>query len=48
MATKARIKAKPQFKVKKAPIKAGSTRPRNIGGVVNYKMVLITKKRKDG
>ena len=40
---KATAKFKPQ--AKKKPIKAGSTKPRNIGGAINYKLVLIRQKQ---
>lgn len=43
----AKTTAQVRAKVKRKPIKAGSTKPRNIGGIVNYKVVLIKNKIKD-
>lgn len=42
----AKTTAKVRAKVERKPIKAGSTKPRNIGGIVNYKVVLIRDKMK--
>lgn len=43
----AKTTAQVRAKVKKKPVKAGSTKPRNIGGIVNYKVVLIRNKMKN-
>ena len=42
----ARVKGKLKATTKKKPIKAGSTAPKNIGGILNYKLVALAKKRK--
>lgn len=39
-------KAKTRAKVKKAPVKASSTMPKNIGGFLNAKVVATVKKSK--
>lgn len=42
----AKVKAK--AKVKKKPVKAGSSMPKNIGGALNAKLVATVKKKYDG
>ena len=45
------VKAKTKAKVKKKKplaVKAGSTMPKNVGGVVNLKVVAIVNKYKNG
>lgn len=44
----AKTTAKVRAKVKKKPIKAGSTAPKNIGGAANAKLVATVKKVKNG
>ena len=44
----AKTTAQIRAKVKKKPVKAGSTAPRNIGGAVNAKLVATVKKVKNG
>lgn len=44
MAKKAKGKVK--AKVSKKPVKAGSTMPKNIGGIANAKVVAIVNKKK--
>ena len=47
----AKVKAKTKAKVKRTKplaVKAGSTMPKNIGGVVNLKVVAIVDKYKNG
>lgn len=44
----AKTTAKVRAKVKKKPIKAGSTAPKNIGGVANTKVIATVKKLKNG
>lgn len=46
MAKKAKGKVK--AKVSKKPVKAGSTMPKNIGGVCNAKVVATARKLKNG
>ena len=44
----AKIKARTKATIKKGgrrPIKAGSTMPRNIGGIANAKVIAIVKKK---
>lgn len=41
-----KAKATTKAKVKKKPVKAGSTAPKNVGGILNYKVVAMVKKRK--
>lgn len=41
-------KAKTSTSVKKKPIKAGSTMPKNVGGILNVKVVATAKKVKNG
>ena len=43
-----KVKATTKAKVKKKPVKAGSTAPKNIGGVLNAKLVATVKKYKNG
>lgn len=43
---KAIVKGKTKAKVKKAPVKAGRTMPKNIGGFLNAKVVATVKKSK--
>lgn len=40
--------AKTKAKVRKKPVKAGSTMPKNIGGAANAKLVATVKKIKNG
>ena len=42
----AKVKAKE--KVKKKPVKAGSSMPKNIGGALNAKLVATARKKYDG
>lgn len=42
----ARAKGTVKASVKKKPVKAGSTAPKNIGGILNYKVVAMARKRK--
>lgn len=44
MAKKARGTVK--AKVRKKPVKAGSTMPKNVGGIANAKVVAIVNKKK--
>lgn len=39
--------AKAKTKVRKQPIKAGTKKPRNIGGIANFKVVLIKNKQEE-
>jgi hypothetical protein len=41
----AKVKASIQAKVKRKPIKPGSTMPKNIGGIVNARVVAYVKKK---
>lgn len=41
-----KVKATTNAKVKKKPVKMGSKAPKNIGGILNYKLVAIAQKRK--
>ncbi len=43
-----KVKGKIKAMVKKKPIKAGHTAPKNIGGILNAKVVTTVKKAKDG
>lgn len=43
-----KAKAITKAKVKKKPVKAGSTAPKNVGGVINAKLVATVKKYKNG
>ena len=42
---KARVTAKTKANVKRRPVKAGQTMPRNIGGYANAKVVAIVKRK---
>jgi hypothetical protein len=42
------VKGRIKSKVKRKPVKAGSTMPKNIGGICNAKVVATAKKRKNG
>lgn len=44
IAAKGKVKAK----VTKKPVKAGSSKPNNVGGIVNVKVVATAKKVKNG
>jgi hypothetical protein len=44
----AKAKAKTIAKVKKKPVKAGSSMPKNVGGIANAKVTITVKKLKDG
>lgn len=48
MAKKVKAKGTVKAKVKKKPVKAGSTMPKNVGGVVNVKVVATAKKIENG
>lgn len=41
----AKATAHVRAKVQKKAVKAGTTKPRNIGGAINYKVVLIRQKQ---
>lgn len=43
-----KVKGKVKSSIKRKPIKAGSTMPKNIGGVCNVKVVATAKKLKNG
>ncbi len=43
-----KAKATTKAKVKRKPVKAGSTMPKNIGGALNAKLVATVKKYKNG
>lgn len=45
---KGRLKAKVSTSVKKKPVKAGHTQPKNVGGILNHKVVATVKKIKNG
>lgn len=47
---RARVVAKGKTKasVKKKPVKTGSTMPKNVGGILNVKVVATAKKVKNG
>ena len=45
---KGRLKAKVSTSVKKKPVKAGTSAPKNIGGILNHKVVATVKKVKNG
>jgi hypothetical protein len=45
---KGRVKAKVSTSVKKKPVKAGRTQPKNVGGILNHKVVATVKKIKNG
>ena len=42
----AKVKAK--AKIKRKPVKAGSSMPKNIGGALNAKLVATVKRKYDG
>lgn len=44
---KGKIAAKVKKSNKKAPVKAGSTMPRNVGGILNARVIAKTKKKKN-
>lgn len=44
----AKATAKSKVSVKKKPVKAGSSMPKNIGGALNAKLVATVKKIKNG
>ena len=46
----AKVKGSIKAKVKRTnkPVKAGTGDAKNVGGIVNYKVVAIVKKQKDG
>lgn len=41
----AKASAKTTTKVKKKPVKAGSSMPKNVGGIANAKVVAIVNKK---
>lgn len=41
-----KAKATTKAKVKRKPVKMGSKAPKNIGGILNYKLVAMAQKRK--
>lgn len=45
---RAKVKARTKANVKKKPVKAGQSMPRNIGGAVNAKLVFSVKKKQNG
>jgi hypothetical protein len=45
---KGKVKAKVKTSVKKKPVKAGRTQPKNVGGILNHKVVATVKKIKNG
>jgi hypothetical protein len=45
---KGRVKAKVSTSVKKKPVQAGRTQPKNVGGILNHKVVATVKKLKNG
>lgn len=42
-----KVKGKVKVSVKKKPVKAGITMPKNIGGIANAKIVATVKKTKE-
>ena len=40
------MKIKPKIEVKRKPVKAGSTMPKNIGGAINARVVAAVRRRK--
>jgi hypothetical protein len=44
----AKATTKSKATVKKKPVKAGSSSPKNVGGVLNSKLVATVKKVKNG
>lgn len=45
---KARLTARAKANVKRRPVKAGQTMPRNIGGALNAKLSVSVNKKKNG
>lgn len=45
---KGKVKAKVKTSAKKKPVKAGTKAPKNIGGILNHKVIAIVKKTKNG
>ena len=45
---KARITAKTKANVQHRPVKAGQSMPRNVGGILNAKVVATARKIKNG
>lgn len=43
-----KVSVKTKTKAKKKPVKAGSSMRKNVGGILNAKVVAIVKKIKDG
>lgn len=43
-----RVKAKAKVKAKVKPVKAGRTMPKNVGGILNVKVLATAKKIKNG
>lgn len=43
-----KVKSKIKAIVKKKPIKAGHTAPKNVGGILNAKVITTVKQAKDG
>ena len=41
-----KVTIKPKVEVKKKPVKAGTKMPKNIGGIINAKIVTTVRKRK--
>ena len=44
----AKVKGKVKASTRKKPVKAGRTQPKNVGGIVNHKVVATVKKLKNG
>lgn len=44
---KGKIVSKVRKSNKKSPVKAGSTMPRNVGGILNARVIANVKKKKD-
>lgn len=42
---KVKVSGKTKAKVKKKPVKAGRTMPRNVGGILNARVVARAKKK---
>lgn len=45
---KGKVKAKIKTSVTKKPVKAGHTQPKNVGGILNHKVIATVKKVKNG
>lgn len=43
-----KIKAKAKISTKVKPVKAGRTMPKNVGGILNVKVLATSKKMKNG